>query len=214
MALVITLAHQKGGVGKTTLTLNLYDHFVRSGTRCAIVDADVQGSIVDLYETLGGQEDWGELDIIGRDAFRDFSELEALEGYDVLFIDTPPYLSAQLPEIFQASDFILVPCKPSPLDALAIKNTLEMVREAQRRKPGLKAGIVLNMTISGTDFNQQTRQSLKGYGVPVLAAEVGNRVAYSRSLFLSRSVAGERNAKATEEIAAVAAEIVEHLNGK
>ena len=212
MAIVITLAHQKGGVGKTTLTLNLYDYFSRNGTKCAIIDADVQSSIVDLYETLGGQEDWGDLEIVDRNSFGSFGEIAGIQGYDVLFIDTPPYLSTQLPEIFQASDFILVPCKPSPLDALAIKNTIAMVKEAQAKKPSLKAGIVMNMTISGTDFNQQTRKTLEGYEVPVFKAEIGNRVAYSRSFFISRSVASEKNSKASEEIGAVAEEIIHHLH--
>lgn len=212
MAVIITLAHQKGGVGKTTLALNLYDHFTRNGTKCAIVDADAQSSIAHLYETMGHQEGWGELEIIPRGAFKNFGELENLGGRDVLFIDTPPYLSAELPEIFRISDFILVPCKPSPLDALAIKNTVATIKQAQAGKPGLKAGIVLNMTVSGTGFNAQARLALEGYDVPVFKSEIGNRVAYSRSLFISRSVHSEKNNKAAAEIAALAGEIINHLN--
>ena len=70
----------------------------------------------------------------------------------------------------------------------------------------------MNMTISGTDFNQQTRKTLEGYEVPVFKAEIGNRVAYSRSFFISRSVASEKNSKASEEIGAVAEEIIHHLH--
>lgn len=211
MPAIITLAHQKGGVGKTTLTLNLYAYLSKN-FKCAIVDADPQGSIIDLFEQLKGQKGWRDMHLISRNAFRSFKDLSDLEQYDILLIDTPPYMLNTLPEIFAASDFVLIPSKASPLDALAIQSTVDLVKASQIANPQLKAAVVLNMTINNTDFSRQVRQILEETGLPILRSEIGNRVAYSRSLLFAPSVFAEGNNKAIEEITALANEIFVHIN--
>ncbi len=211
MPRIITLSHQKGGVGKTTLSLNLYHYFAKQNVRCGLVDSDPQGSITKLYERLGQQDSWGNINIIERKSFKKFEELEEHPDYDVFIIDTPPYLDTNLVEIYQSSDFVLIPCKCSPLDALAIEETIELVKQAQEVFKGLKAGIVINQAITGTDFTKQIRSLLSNYEFPVLDTEIGNRVAYSRSLFNSQSVFVEKNPKAAQEVAALAEEIISLL---
>lgn len=208
MPRIITLSHQKGGVGKTTLSLNLYHYFVKQSVRCGLVDADPQGSITKLYERLGNQPNWGTLNILERKSFKRFEELEEHPDYDVFIIDTPPYLDTNLVEIYQSSDFVLIPCKCSPLDALAIEETIELVKQAQAVFKNLKAGIVINQSIQGTGFNDQVRGLLNQYDFPVLKTEIGNRVAYARSFFTSQSVFAEKNKKAAQEVKNLAKEIV------
>lgn len=211
MPAIISTAHQKGGVGKTTLILNLYGQLKSSGFNCAIVDADPQGSITHLYERLKNQKGWESVELIKRKDFENFSDLEAMKTYDILLIDTPPYLSNTLPEIFEISDFVLIPCKASPLDAIAIQSTLEFIKEGIIKKPSLKAAIVMNMTIAGTSFNNEVRKILEEHSFPVLETEIGNRISYSRALLLSPSVAVEKNVKAKKEINSLINEIFEIL---
>ena len=207
MPAIISTAHQKGGVGKTTLILNIYGHLKANGFKCAVVDADPQGSISYLCDRLKHKDGWKAVELIKRESFSNFSDLVGLEQYDVLLIDTPPYLSNIMPQIFQISDFVLIPCKASPLDAIAIENTLEFIKQGLVKNPNLKAGIVMNMTIAGTGFNKEVRAILEQHDFPVLETEIGNRIAYSRSLLLSPSVAVEKNAKAKKEIDLLITEI-------
>jgi len=55
MTLIITLAHEKGGVSKTTLALNLQGYFRRSGRACIVVDGDPQGSTTELFQAFGSE---------------------------------------------------------------------------------------------------------------------------------------------------------------
>jgi cellulose biosynthesis protein BcsQ len=70
------------------------------------------------------------------------------------------------------------------------------------------AAIVITMTITGTDFTTSIRRELEKSEFPVLKTEIGNRVAYMRSLLRSNTVLGDDNRKAWEEIENLGNEII------
>jgi chromosome partitioning protein len=87
MPLIITLAHQKGGVGKSTLSLNLYGYFSQNGYQCVLVDIDPQGSITSLLQVF---DESGNVKLIERTSFKSYAELEEkIAGFDIVVIDTP-----------------------------------------------------------------------------------------------------------------------------
>lgn len=212
MAIVITLAHQKGGVGKSTLSLNLYGYFSQAGYKCVLVDIDPQGSITSLLQVF---DEAGNIELIERKSFKNYAELEnKIESFDVVLIDTPPYLSKELYECLSISHMVLIPCKASPFDALAVVQTLELITEEQKKNTVLTSAIVLTMTISNTALPQQIRESLQKHGVPILETEIKNRIAYARSLLFSGNVVNEETGKAKEEISNLAIEIINLLSKK
>ena len=212
MPLVITLAHQKGGVGKSTLATNLRGYFAGGGYKAALVDIDPQGSLSKLVRTFSEQAGREPEHVIERGSFSSYSELAALIApYDIVVIDTPPYLSKELEDVFEISNMILVPCKASPLDFLAIGDTLDLIREARVKRPELVSAVVLTMTITGTDFTSSIRRELEKTEFPVLRTEIGNRVAYMRSLLRANTVLGDENRKAWEEVEGLGKEIISLL---
>lgn len=209
MPLIITLAHQKGGVGKTTLAMNLRGYLATGGYKTVAVDIDPQGSLYKLINTFSHQEGREAEHCIGRGDFKNLDELKTMiEPYDIAVIDTPPYLSQEISSVMAISNLVVVPCKASPLDYLAIGDTLNLIRAVQKDHPELLATIVLTMTISGTDFTQVIKSELEKTEFPVLRTEIANRVAYMRSLLTSNTVLGEENRKAREEIENFGQEII------
>ena len=212
MPLIITLAHQKGGVGKSTLATNLRGYFAGGGYKAVLVDIDPQGSLSKLVSTFSEQEGREPEHVIGRDNFATFGDLtELLALYQIAIIDTPPYLSNDLEAVFAMTDLVLVPCKASPLDVLAIGDTLDLIRRSQAQRPQLLAAIVLTMTITGTDFTASIRRELEKTGFPVVKTEIGNRVAYMRSLLRANTVLGDENRKARDEIENLGKELISLL---
>lgn len=196
---VITIAHQKGGVGKTTLAVNLAYCFGEE-CRVAIVDADLQGSVTDLKDFLTG------VDVHDLDSLLSGK----LTNYDLIVIDTPPYLSSRLTELFALSDYVLVPTKAGILDAMAIRATIALLQQSINAKPALKAGIVLNMVLPRTSLNEEVKEILTGYDIPLLSSRISQRVSYTRSP-MTGSIFGSEDQRAKDEVIELATEIMEQL---
>lgn len=197
---IITVAHQKGGVGKTTLSLNLAYCFAQ-GARVAIVDSDPQASASNLKEILN---DHG-IALIEATDIPNVREL-----YDIVIIDTPPYLTTALPDFFSYSDFVLVPTKASILDIMAIRATIQLLRQAQSLKTELKALIVLNMVKPVTNLTDDIREALQHYNFPLAETTVSDRVSYTRSP-ISGGVFETDDSKAKDEIISLTQEIITAL---
>lgn len=213
MPLIIAVAHQKGGVGKSTLALNLTSFFTRSGAKSAVVDADAQGSISNLVQSFGENNAYGTVQLIERKSFQSFTDLTKLSQYDVLVLDTPPYLSANLNEIFHVADFVLVPTKPAVFDMFAIEGTMELIEQAKKIKTTLKTGVVINMSATGSKHVEEIRTYLTNKGILVLKTEIAKRVEFERCLLYTDSIFGSPDEKAKEEISKLGNEIIALIEG-
>ena len=196
MAKIITIAHQKGGVGKSTMAINLALCF-QDQLKVALVDSDLQGSIYHVKDDFPG------LDILLAEKVSDIPKLE----YDLIIVDTPPYLSNKLTDLFLISDFVLVPTKAGFFDVMAIRATLALIKFAQAQKNQLKAGIVLNMIKPRSGVTKDVVELLHGLGTTLLNTRIHDRVSITRSAITTGVLNGMDN-KAKKEITSLAEEIV------
>jgi chromosome partitioning protein len=220
MPTFITTAHQKGGVGKSTIALNLYGYFTKAGLKTAIVDIDPQGTITQFSELAEA----GRFNLIKRRDFVVSEEddrisierlLVQVKDYDVVIIDTPPYLTDELEDIFQITNLLIIPCKASLFDALAIRQTLAFIENSKRANDkNFISVIVLTMVISGSNIQDQIREVLKQHKTPILDTEIGNRIAYAKSLLLTGSIVDDDTGKAKDEIENLATEILTLISKK
>ncbi len=197
MPRIITITNQKGGVGKSTLALNLYACFKELNMPTALVDADPQGSLHDFARLSA-------LELL--EPPEDLAQLATLDDYKFILVDTPPYLSSQVPALVSISDLVLVPCGVGVPDALAIEHTLELIR-AHLSDDG-QAAIVLNRGRYATrSFVQELRKTLSRYPEPVLGTMVTERIAYGRSA-MHGGVFNDTDEKAQMEIRALMGEVL------
>lgn len=200
MGKIITVAHQKGGVGKSTLAMNLAVCF-QDQLSVALVDTDLQGSLLQTKDDLPG------LAVVGKDELQDIKNLD----YDLIIVDTPPYLSNKLPELFSLSDFILIPTKAGFFDVMAIRSTIALVNDAQVKKPNIKAGIVMNMIKPRSGITKEVRGLLEDMATPVLETLIHDRVSMARSSITAGVLQGN-DTKAKSEITSLAEEIVNRIS--
>lgn len=191
MPKIILITHQKGGVGKSTLTFNLAQN-IAANSRVAVLDFDLQGSLSQLEELVT------DFKIIPyQDKLESISELQ----YDFIFIDTPPYLSNHLAKLISISDLIIVPTKAGILDLLAIKSTLAIIEQEKRTIDTL---VVFNMIKPNTTLTLDILIGLEEYNVKIATTHISDLVAFTRSVLL-RGVSNDKNAQKqidqlTEEI--------------
>jgi chromosome partitioning protein len=209
MSLVIAIAGQKGGVGKTTLSATISGIWMERGLKVLLVDADPQASARtwgDVSLEAGGSAPT--IVAMGPGLHRP-DQLPAMkDAFDVVVIDCPPANGAVQRAALMVADLVILPCSPSPVDLWALSSSVELVEEARIVRPDLKAVIVITKKAPRTAIGGQIRESLQESGLPILGTEIHNRVAYAEAMILGQSVTRyARGTKAADEAIALVEEI-------
>ena len=170
MSKIIALANQKGGVGKSTIAYNLASN-IRENAKVCIIDMDSQGSLINISEL-------SEVPIFTADMLNE----KIKSDYDFIFIDTPPYLNEKIIDLCNISDVIIIPTKAGVLDLLAIKSTIDIVKQAKSEN---KAIIVFNMIKPNTTLTEEIKSQLQDYNIKVSKNMLSDLVSFSRSVLVN-----------------------------
>lgn len=196
---VIALVGNKGGAGKTTLTVNLAVGLGRHG-QVVILDTDPQGSSTQWRSI--SEDNSIPLVISATDKL--VAEVNHLAAnYDYVVVDCPPSVQVtQTLSILQVSDFALIPVQPSPFDLWASIHIEQAVFEARENNPNLRAMLVINQLEPRTMLSQLMREALSEIKVPVADTAIRRRAVYRASALEGRSVysMGKRGADAVAEL--------------
>lgn len=176
---IIAIAGRKGGIGKTTITGNLAGELSAMGRKVAVLDTDPQKSLI-KWASLG--EGLLSRKVIALDTShprRFKSQVETVARVaDRVLIDTPPGFADPALLSGLLANLVLMPAGPSPLDIIAAREALEVIRRARdRRGNGLPIiRLVPSKVVGGTAMGRDLPATLESLGEPVLPA-IGQRVA-------------------------------------
>ncbi|MRX50100.1 AAA family ATPase [Paracoccus sp. S-4012] len=186
MGRIVTVAQQKGGSGKTTLTANLAVAARARGLSVAVIDTDPQGSLGRWFmERLGARGEDEGFDFATASAWGAAYEAEKVaRRADLVLIDTPPKIDADLRPALRAASLVLVPVATSQVDLWATEGVLDLAR--RERRPCL---IVLNRSRPGTRLAAEIAAAAGSLGALVARTRIGNRVAYAETMGRGMAVA-------------------------
>jgi chromosome partitioning protein len=181
----IAVLNQKGGVGKTTLTVNLAAGAHLSGRRTIIVDCDTQGSAFDWSNARPEGSRLTGLTVARADKALSLPRFRELtDGYDVAIIDGPPRLGDITRAAAVAADVVIVPLRPGGFDWWAASETIDLLDSADsiREQHGLgktRRVFVVNGAV-GSDLPTAALAAL-GDLSDVAPLLIRNRVVYPRT---------------------------------
>lgn len=158
----LTLLAKKGGVGKSTVSLLLYEAFRQAGKTVVIEDWDAQGTSSKSLELIAG-----------GDGARPVKP-------DITIYDTPPNLEhTATATAVRNADIALVVTSPAPAD---IWEAEEAVKFVQARNPTALVRVMFNKVRKGTILGRLVDSSAKQISVPPLPVSLSARECYQHAV--------------------------------
>jgi chromosome partitioning protein len=206
--MIVVLAHTKGGVGKSTLAVNMVVVRSRHGRDVLLVDADEQGTSMD-FTTLRseqlGQPGYTAVSLSGASVRTQVLQLRS--KYEDIIIDAGGRDTAGLRAALTISDVALVPFQPRSFDLWTLEKMVELMTEAQEyRQTPLRASAILNFLDPTGRDNIVAAEVLTGNQmIGYLHTPIGRRKAFPNAAAEGRAVCElkPQDPKATAEIAAL-----------
>lgn len=206
--MILAVLNQKGGVGKTTLSLHIATALALKGQRILFIDADPQGSALDwsasrqkptLFPVIGLPKNNIHKEVPYHSPF-----------YDHIVIDGPPRVNDLARSAIIASDMVIIPVQPSPYDIWAVDEIVTLIQEASIFKEAQLCRFAINRKIINTSIGRDVNIGLAEYKIPILRSTISQRVIFAESANQGSTVMEqEPNSLASQEIYSLVDEILE-----
>lgn len=217
-AKVITVFNQKGGVGKTTLTMQLAGTLGRRGYQVKVFDMDRQSTATGWAAVAAKESRNFPAEVSNKAPFASGIHTEiqrTAETCDYLLIDCPPAIDSKVAgSALIMADLAIIPIPPRPADYQSSEAAKELAKHSQSMNPGLKLLAVANMVDSSSSSKEILASLAKDTKIPLAKSRLGRRVAFSDSPAYGVTVHDlEDTKKAVEEIEKLATEVLAILGG-
>jgi len=216
MSLIVAVINQKGGVGKTTISIQLAGAFARANLKTLLVDADPQGTATKWIQAApeGTPSSITAVSLASARGKLHQEVRKFLDTYKMIIVDCPPNAESDAwRSVLSIADLALVPVRPDPGDLLSSVDFVNSACEiAAKANPALKLRFVASNIRNGTSLAKTMRTQLEALvpNVPLLEHQLSQRIAFPNSFEFGDSVhaMGARGTTAADEVDALALEIL------
>ena len=207
---VITIAQQKGGTGKTTLSVHLALAFIKyHNLKVAIIDTDPQGSLGKWFMIRTEKKVSNEgLTFKTVSLWGAQYEAKTLKtDHDIVIIDTPPKIESDARPSIEAADLVLIPMAASHVDFWATGAIVDIAKQANK-----KILIQINRSNQRSKLIDKTNNFIKSLDLLSTNTIIGNRQIYTSSMGEGKTaVEKQKKGNAVEEIKNLSEQILSEI---
>ena len=210
-ARIITVANQKGGAGKTSVSMVLAGSLAHRGHRVLVVDADLQGTATQWAGSAAEGKPFPATVIGLASAKGKLHQMikPMVNDYEYIVIDCPPSVEEQASQsALLISDVCLIPLQPTPADLWATVGILKLVEKAQTLNESLKAFGVANR-VTASSLGKQVLLTMAENNISLLNAKLGNRTSFQEASIIGSTPQrmGSNHKVAAAEVEALVTEL-------
>ena len=213
----IAILNEKGGVGKSTISINIASYLSKQKKRVLLIDTDyLQGSASD-WATVRENINFPVVTVKPQLVKSTVDNMS--ENYDYIIIDGKPGMGRSTGQVICAVDYVLIPIQPSPPDVWAVRTIVDVIgarRDIARGSP-LCSFVISRANRTNDVLIKETKEALEEYFPPVLEGMTTQFKAYKNtfgegvSIFEDSSPEGK---VAQKQIQSIVQEIQEELDNE
>lgn len=201
--MIIMLCSQKGGCGKSTMSVNIAAFLAGKGKDCILVDSDVQGTASTWIMDRDEHIDLPKVHSIQKYGNIRNTLLDLRKRYEYVIVDSPGRDSREMRTGITAADLLIVPLKSSQPDLDTLPKMKEIIEEAKDFNPKVKVNTLLTMTSTNPTVTEKSEAIayIKQYPeFHLFRSTIHERKVYRDCMSQGRGVHELQNKKASEEM--------------
>ena len=214
MAKYISTLQLKGGVGKSTIIINLCGYLVSKGFKVLTVDADMQQGTLTAWSAMFQQNN----DVPNYEHASAYNMQEMLEileqaesEFDFILTDQPPRIAEIMKALVLVSDLVLVPLNVTSPEIWATQDTKELLKSAFEEKPDLNVRLVFNKIKDKSSTYKTRNIVIEQLGIPYISQSLFEYETYATIVGKGTHVTNYHVKRPKEQFTAFAEEVLKAI---